>query len=87
MIQVGDIVERTVRPLLKEPFTWIKGSFGRVVKVSYSNVDVKLALSMMNNGDGAIASWSVGECKKRSEKWLNKRIKQLIDELNEHKRA
>jgi len=47
-------------------------------------VDVKLALSMMNDGHGAIVNWSAGECKRRSQAWLNKRIKQLIDELNEN---
>jgi len=64
----------------------VKESFGRVTKIEdgskYSvNVDVKLALQMINDGAGPIATWSEGECKKRSAKWLDERIKEIVHEL------
>jgi len=67
----------------------VKGSFGRVTEVSHvaeNSLEVHLALEIMNNGHGSIASWSVDECKKRSDNWLRKKIESLITELTNFKR-
>lgn len=44
-------------------------------------VKIQLATAMFNNGFGPIASWEKNECKIRSKEWVEKKIKEITNEM------